>query len=84
MANRKRREIDDATVRLLADHGIFHYTFDTTAGNHGRVTFCVGPRKGIVTYPSTASDHRALKNHLAFMRRKIARLRAPEALRAAA
>lgn len=84
MANRKARLINAATERCLADHGIVDYTLEMTAGNHQRVTFMVGgasgKRKGVVTYPSTASDHRAVKNHVAFLRREIKRLRSGAAV----
>lgn len=80
MPSHKRKLMDDATRRVLADHRIVRYTIDTTAGNHGRVTFLVGARKGVIIYPSSASDHRAIDNHRAFTRRLIRKLRAePEA-----
>lgn len=82
MPSHKRKLIDDATRRILADNDITDYTVDTTAGNHGRVTFSVDGKRATIIYPSTASDHRSLANHLAFMRRTIRRLRKPETLQA--
>jgi hypothetical protein len=60
--SRKQREIANLVEEALDGAGVLDYTFGFTGTGHQKVVFNFNGKKNMYVFPSTASDHRALKN----------------------
>lgn len=69
MRQHEHREVTEDALRAVGIKGIFSMN-----GKHCKIEFVFAGRTHAVFFPNTTSDWRAVKNHRAFMRRKLAEI----------